>query len=330
LATTQDFYERKAFLIIGADLAIEQPFVAFQIRTNQRHHGANVYVVGPNAVREDAHAAKSVRKAAGTELDALPQLRDALAAEPELVILFNDSVKGDAVRQLVKFGQSLGTVVKYCPLVDYSNSRGAIDMGLVPELLPGYQASSAPGLTVREMLSAEDLDAVWVVGANPLKEGPLGSKKAFVVVQDMFMTETAQRADVLLPAASAYEKNGTVTNVCGEVQRLKRAISTIGAKTDLEIIGLIAKEMNYARQMGPWLPETVYSEIRTTVKGYDIPLALVMVSAQQTAPVNGRVGVESRPDLIWSAHDNLFTSGTLGRYSKILNSVIEKRAAQAH
>jgi NADH-quinone oxidoreductase subunit G len=329
LATTQDLYERKAFLIIGADLAIEQPFVAFQIRTNQRHHGAHVYVVTPNPVREDAHAVKSIRKAAGTELEALSELRDALAAEPELVILFNDSVKGEAIRQLVAFGQSLGTSVRYCPLVDYSNSRGAIDMGLVPELLPGYQASGTPGLTVGEMLAADNLDALWVVGANPLKQTPLSSKKAFVVVQDMFLTETAQRADVLLPAASAYEKNGTVTNVCGEVQRLKRASATIGAKTDLEIIGLIAKEMNYARQMGPWLPETVYSEIRTTVKGYDIPLALVMVSAQQTAPVNGRVGVESRPDLVWSAHDNLFTSGTLGRYSKILNSVIEKHSAHA-
>jgi NADH-quinone oxidoreductase subunit G len=51
---------------------------------------------------------KSIRKAAGTELDALEELRDALAAEPELVILFNDSVKGDAVRKLVAFGQSLG------------------------------------------------------------------------------------------------------------------------------------------------------------------------------------------------------------------------------
>jgi NADH-quinone oxidoreductase subunit G len=329
LATTQDLYERKAFLIIGADLAIEQPFVAFQIRTNQRHHGAHVYAVTPNPVREDAHAVKSIRKAAGTELEALSELRDALAAEPELVILFNDSVKGEAIRQLVAFGQSLGTSVRYCPLVDYSNSRGAIDMGLVPELLPGYQASGTPGLTVGEMLAADNLDALWVVGANPLKQTPLSSKKAFVVVQDMFLTETAQRADVLLPAASAYEKNGTVTNVCGEVQRLKRASATIGAKTDLEIIGLIAKEMNYARQMGPWLPETVYSEIRTTAKGYDIPLALVMVSAQQTAPVNGRVGVESRPDLVWSAHDNLFTSGTLGRYSKILNSVIEKHSAHA-
>jgi NADH-quinone oxidoreductase subunit G len=330
LATTQDLYERKAFLIVGADLAIEQPFVSFQIRASQRHHAAHIYVVTAGGVREDHYATKSIRKPKGSELDALPELRDALAAESELVILFNDSVKGDDVRKLVAFGQSLGNAVSYCPLLDYSNSRGAIDMGLLPELLPGFHASEAAGLTVREMLSADDIDALWVIGANPLKEGPLASKKAFVVVQDMFLTETAQRADVLLPAASAYEKNGTVTNVCGEVQRLKRALSTIGAKPDLEIIGLIAKEMGLVAQMGPWLPETVYNEIRRTVKGYDIPLALITVGAQQTTPVNGRVGVESRPDLIWSAHDNLFTSGTLGRYSKILNSVIEKRLPEAH
>jgi NADH-quinone oxidoreductase subunit G len=329
LATTQDFYDRKAFLIIGADLAVEQPFLSFQIRANKRHHDAHIYVVTAGPVREDQYSTKSIRKVAGSELYALPELRDALAAEPELVILFNDSIKGDVVRELVQFAQSLGIPVKYCPLLDYSNSRGAIDMGLVPELLPGYHASGQPGLTVGEMLAAKDLDAVWVVGANPLKERPLASVNSFVVVQDMFMTETAQRADVLLPAASAYEKSGTVTNVCGEVQRLKRAISTIGAKPDLEIIGLIAKEMGLAAEMGPWLPEKVYDEIRRTVKGYDIPLALVTVGAQQTAPVNGRVPVESRPDLISSAHNNLFTSGTLGRYSKILNSVIEKRTGLA-
>jgi NADH-quinone oxidoreductase subunit G len=299
------------------------------LRANHRHHGAHVYTVTPAAVREDSYAVKSLRKPAGSELEALEELRGALASEPELVILFNDSVKGDAVRQLVAFGQSLGIPVKYCALVDYSNSRGAIDMGLVPELLPGFQPSQAPGLTVAEMLAAADLDALLVVGANPLKQAPLNSKRAFVVVQEMFLTETAQRADVVLPAASAYEKNGTVTNVFGEVQRLKRAIATLGAKPDLEIIGLIAKEMGLAPILGPWLPETIYNQIRASVKGYDIPLALVSVGAQQTTPVNGRVGVESRPDLIRSAHDNLFTSGTLGRYSKILNSVIEKRLSHA-
>jgi NADH-quinone oxidoreductase subunit G len=329
LAATPDLYERKAFLILGADLALQQPFVSFQIRANRRHHDAHIYIVTPGNVREDNYAMKSIRKPTGTELDALPELRDVLAAEPELVILFNDSVKGEQVRKLVEFGQSLGIPVKYCPLVDYSNSRGAIDMGLVPELLPGYRASGVPGMTVQEMLAAPDLEALWVIGANPLKEGSVAAKNAFVVVQDMFLTETAHRADVLLPAASAYEKNGTVTNVCGEIQRLKRALSTIGTKTDLEVTGLIAKEMGYASQMGPWLPDTVYNEIRRTVKGYDIPLPLVTIAAQQTTPVNGRLGVESRPDLIRSAHDNLFTSGTLGRYSKILNSVIEKRSGIA-
>jgi NADH-quinone oxidoreductase subunit G len=326
LATTADLYEKKAFLIIGADLAIEQPFISFQIRANFRHHAAHVYVVTPKSVREDDTAVKAIRAAAGTELDALAQIKDALAAETELVILFNDSVKGGDVKKLVDFGSSLGIPVSYCALLDYSNSRGAIDMGLVPELEPGFHASGNPGLTTGEMLESTALDALLVVGANPLKKGAFKSSRAFVVVQDMFLTETAQRADVILPAASAYEKNGTVTNVCGEVQRLVRAASALGAKPDLEIIGLIAKEMGLAPVMGPWVPDTVYSEIRKTVKGYDIPLALVTLGAQQTTPVNGRVGVESRPDLIWSSHDNLFTSGTLGRYSKILNSVLEKRS----
>jgi NADH-quinone oxidoreductase subunit G len=241
------------------------------------------------------------------------------------VILFGDSVKGDVVRRLVAFGESLGIPVSYCALVDYSNSRGAIDMGLVPELLPGYQACRVPGLNLKEMLASCDLDAFWVIGANPLKNESLKAKRPFLVVQDMFLTETAQRADVVLPSASAYEKNGTVTNGCGEVQRLKRAVSTLGTKPDLEIIGLIAKEMGFAPAMGPWLPDTVYNEIRRTVKGYDIPLPMVTLGAQQTMPVNGRVGVETNPDLVSSAHENLFTSGTLGRYSKILNSVIEKR-----
>jgi NADH-quinone oxidoreductase subunit G len=325
LATTADLYERKAFLIVGADLAIEQPFLSFQIRANFRHHAAHIYTVSAKPVREENYGTKSLHVAAGSELEALPQLRDALAAESELVILFNDSVKGEGVRQLVEFGQSLGIPVKYCALLDYSNSRGAIDMGLVPELLPGYRASNAGGLSLRGMLDATDLDALFVVGANPLKQAPLQSSRAFVVVQEMFMTETAQRADIILPAGSAYEKNGTVTNVCGEVQRLKRAVSTLGAKPDLEIIGLIGKEMGLAPLLGPWLPDTIYSEIRRKVGSYDIPLALITVGAQQTMPVNGRVPVESRGDLVWSAHDNLFTSGTLGRYSKILNSVLEKR-----
>jgi anaerobic selenocysteine-containing dehydrogenase len=70
------------------------------------------------------------------------------------------------------------------------------------------------------------------------------------VVQDLFLTETAQVADVVLPAACAYEKNGTVTNVTGEVQRLARAVNTMGAKPDLEIMGFLAREMGAAAALG--------------------------------------------------------------------------------
>jgi len=176
------------------------------------------------------------------------------------------------------------------------------------------------GMSVQQMLAAPDLDVLWVVGANPLKSSALGARDAFVVVQDLFMTETAMRADLVLPAASAYEKNGTVTNVCGEVQRLKQAVKVMGTKTDLEIMGSIAKEMKL--NLGIWLPDKVFAEIRKTVHGYDVPLPIVDTGgAAPTLPLNGRV--PALPGSIQSAGDTLFTSGSLTRYSKILNAVIE-------
>jgi NADH-quinone oxidoreductase subunit G len=174
------------------------------------------------------------------------------------------------------------------------------------------------------MLAAKDLDLLWVVGANPLKNATLESPNAFVVVQDLFMTETARQAHVVLPAASAYEKNGTVTNVCGEVQMLKHAAKVMGTKTDLEIMGSIAREMKL--HLGIWLPDKVFDEIRKTVHGYDVPLPVVATGgAAPTMPLNGRVA--ALPGAIQSAGDTLFTSGSMSRYSKILNAVIESPGA---
>ncbi len=152
--------------------------------------------------------------------------------------------------------------------------------------------------------------------------GTLAAKNAFVVVQEMFLTETAKQADIVLPAASAYEKSGTVTNVTGEVQKLHAAGQTMGSKPDLEIMGLIAKEMKL--NLGIWSPSNVFEEIRSTVSGYNIALPIIATGqAAQTSPLNGRVHVMPRPDLIQSAGNTLFTSGSLGRYSKKLTSVME-------
>ena len=398
LGTVADLYERKAVLVLGADLALEHPLLSYQIRANYRHHQAHVYAVTAGPVREDKYSVASVRVGtnhaakvggdlgvipgrevgatssgpgnapvggpgvvpnadAGANFEpvngpgiatgspsgfvhphnvtavpsdyfgALESLRDKLKAEPELVILFDDSFKGEDVRKLVDFGESLGIPVKFICLLDYANSRGAVDMGVTPELLPGYQPSGQPGMHVDEMVTA-DLNALWVIGANPLK-GQVKRKAGFLVVQDMFLTETAQQADVVLPAASAYEKNGTVTNTTGEVQRLTRAVNTMGAKPDLEIMGFLARDMGAAATLGPWVPETVFAEIRQTVRGYEIPLPVLATGgAAQTMPVNGRIPVELRPDLVQSDHNGLFASGTLGRYSKVLNSVVENRLSR--
>ena len=326
LATTGDVYDRKAILIVSSDLAQQHPFLAFQIRANYRHHDAHVYSVTPGPVREQSIAVRSVISEPGHELADVESLREELQKEPELVILFGDAIKGDAVRKLVAFGDSLGIPVKYVCLLDYSNSRGASDMGVSYDLGPGYQPAAGQGLAYDEILAAPNLDVLWVVGANPLKHTSLGSRNAFVIVQDLFMTETASRADILFPAASAYEKHGTVTNVCGEVQRLKGGVQVMGTKPDLEILGLLSKEMG--ANLGIWSPEKVFEEIRQNVHGYNIPLPVIATGgAAQTAPVNGRVVAASRPELIQSACDTLFTSGTLGRYSKKLNSTIEAPGA---
>jgi NADH-quinone oxidoreductase subunit G len=305
LATTSDLYSAKAVLIVGSDLSQQHPLLAWQVRANWRHHHAAVYVVRRGPVREDKIAKRIVAANAGNELEGVAELRGELSKEPELVILFGDAIKGEKIQELVDFGDSLGIPVKYVCLLDYSNSRGAQDMGLLPDLGPGYRPVEHPGMSLEEMLTAEDLDALWVIGANPLKRRELASKSAFVVVNEMFMTETAKRADVIFPAASAYEKSGTVTNTCGEVQRLRRAIEKVGTKTDLEIFGLVAREMSLdLQQLGPWSTDDVSREI------------------SRMSP-NGRTGVQVRPEWIASAGDTLYTSGTLGLYSEKLNQVME-------
>ncbi len=319
-ATLAELYTARAVLVAGSDLAQQHPLLSWQIRADWRHHQAHLYVVTRGPVREDRYALRSLRVSPGEELAGVISLAEELKREPQLVVVFGDAIQGGDVARLVEFGDSLNIPVKYVCLVDYSNSRGAADMGLLPDLGPGYQPLAEPGLSLAEMLAAEDLEVLWVVGANPLKDGRRAPPGAFVLVQDLFLTETAQAADLVLPAASAYEKTGTVTNVCGQVQRLRPAVSRSGVKTDLEIFGLLAHRLGL--DLGPATPEAVLSEILATTPGYDLPLDLLAAGVSlQTRPVAGAAA--SRRGEVRSAGDTLFTSGTLGRYADILSRVEE-------
>ncbi len=137
-------------------------------------------------------------------------------------------------------------------------------MGLLPDSLPGYQPVSEEGLPYSEMLSSPDIRALYVMGANPLRHvESLPPNLEFLVVQDITLTETARKADVVLPAVTFAEKDGSMTNVDHHVQRVWHALRQLpGAKADWEILLHLARKMglkwNYSS------PQDVLREIGAT------------------------------------------------------------------
>ena len=160
------------------------------------------------------------------------------------------------------------------PLRGQNNVQGATDMGCLPNMYPGYQRVTVPtvrkkfeelwgvqlpereGLTANGMLDAAlagSLKALYIMGENPVLSDPDMShtKKAlsaldFLVVQDIFMTETAALAHVVLPATSFAEKVGTFTNTERRVQRVRRAVDAPGlAMKDSHIIMELSERIGY-------------------------------------------------------------------------------------
>ena len=158
------------------------------------------------------------------------------------------------------------------PLRGQNNVQGASDMGCNPTFFPGYQrcddekarakfaeiwgtpVSDRPGLMATEMpdaITEGKLAGLWIMGENPIISDPNSdhARKAFeqlelLVVQDIFLTETAELADIVLPAASFAEKDGTFTNTERKVQRVRRAIPPPGeARDDLSIINMVSNRM---------------------------------------------------------------------------------------
>ncbi len=182
------------------------------------------------------------------------------------------------------------------PLRGQNNVQGACDMGALPDLLPGYRPITSkeirnefatawkvhglpgtPGLTIGEMMEGAGsgkIKAMYIMGENPVLsdadakqvEAAL-SQLDFLVVQDIFLTETAKMADVILPAASFAEKDGTFTNTERRVQRVRKAIEPVGSsKADWEIICLLAKAMGYT--MDYQTPEEIMEEATALIPSY--------------------------------------------------------------
>jgi len=170
-----------------------------------------------------------------------------LAADLQALAVLTDNV--------TRTGSGVG------PLVEDANSLGARDMGLLPDALPGYEPTVEKGFAYSEMLSSPDIKALYVMGANPLRHvEQLPSNLEFLVVQDILLTETAEQADVVLPAVTFAEKDGSITNIDHHVQAIRHALRPLpGAKADWEILIEIAKYLGQKWTYGS--PQDVLLEI---------------------------------------------------------------------
>jgi formate dehydrogenase alpha subunit len=182
------------------------------------------------------------------------------------------------------------------PLRGQNNVQGACDMGCLPNVFSGYQPvadennikkfaaswgelkfSAKPGLTVTEMFGAAEsgrIKAIYVMGENPVLSDPDQQhiehcihSLDFFVVQDIFLTETARFADVVLPSTCFAEKEGTFTNTERLVQRVRKAVEPPGeAREDAWIISEISKRMGYT--MPAATPEQIIREINSLTPSY--------------------------------------------------------------
>jgi len=181
------------------------------------------------------------------------------------------------------------------PLRGQNNVQGACDMGALPNVFPGYQAvtnnelrqkfekawgvelPSQPGITVTGAMNRMidgDLKALYIMGENPMISDPdmNHTEKAlkrleFLVVQDIFLTETARLANVVLPGVSFAEKDGTFTSTERKVQRVRKAIEPIGqSKPDWKIITELSSYLGY--KMDYSSPSEVMNEIAKLTLSY--------------------------------------------------------------
>jgi len=182
------------------------------------------------------------------------------------------------------------------PLRGQNNVQGACDMGALPNVYPGYQSvadpairnkfetawnstlNPNPGMTLTEIIPAAHdgrIKAMYLVGENPVLSDPDArhveealKKLDFLIVQDIFLTETAQLADVVLPGVTFAEKDGTFTNTERRIQRVRKAVEPVGdSKSDWWITCQIARRMK-AKGFDFEDPSQIIAEIASVTPSY--------------------------------------------------------------
>jgi len=210
----------------------------FEIHKVSQNTGSSAEKV--RALANDLNRKDSTIILCGTEMIDHPQ-------NVEIIDLLSDLLR--------LIGQSNNNNSGINLLWENCNSQGALDCGVLPDRLPGYvSVSEKPGMNFNQMLetiSQGKVKGMYIAGVDPLIEYPDRNfarssieKLNFLVVQDIFLNETAKLADAVLPGVSFAEKEGTFTSVERRVQRLKKAFDPLAdSKADWQIFCILAKTM---------------------------------------------------------------------------------------
>ncbi len=272
-ASQRDVLSAPAILLVGGDPTQQAPLTAWNIRSAVRLNRTRLYVANHQDIKLKRQAKAFAQVAEfgyGAFIDSLAgseAFATAVRAEEKLVVLIGNELRGADLAKLI----AVFPAAKVALLADYANSRGAADMGLLPDALPGYQAlgssavaaeydaPAAPGKNLVEMFDAAaagQLAALYVVGSNPVTRynvDPATLKATFLIVQDMFLTETAILADVVFPSSNLYEKAGSVTNHYGDLQLVSKAGDRAGVRSDFELIVRLADKFGHdVKQLVPF------------------------------------------------------------------------------
>lgn len=317
LATHRDIRHAKTILLIGGEPEELQPFTGKQMRQAERNGGANLIIVNSREIRLKQRATQFMHIRPGAEdaivLALADPSQDRLAArklgieakEIEKLRQTLNETQGDVVimfgGELSQAGQAIIAQLPYSlaaegrrvllhPLPLYNNSIGAHDMGLMKSGKSAGQILEAAGDAIHAMYVAGSFLPEHLSG----HEDAL-SKLDFLVVQELFETETTHYADAVFPAASFAETDGTFTNNDGLVQRVRQSIPPVHqAKQDWVITAQLARalDVDFGFQMSA---SSVFKEIAERVPAYNglrYPLL-----KDETQPVQVKHPITERRDL---------------------------------
>ncbi|MGH8871748.1 MAG: NADH-quinone oxidoreductase subunit NuoG [Acidimicrobiia bacterium] len=290
-------------LVWGPDLKEEHPTLYLRVRRAAQELGVRLVVVHPRATGLDDRAAIKVHYRPGggfALLDEIaagkhPDLSHALAAERVVALVGRASMADGPTlaESVVAHVRHKAGSARILPLARRANIFGALDMGLAPDLLPGRVAAEDAGRTalaeswgevpeargkdtraMLEGLDSGEIRLLLLVGADPVRDVPdprhaaLALEAAeYVVSIDLFVNDSNREADVIFPAAGFTEKEGTVTNLEGRVQKLNLIAPGPGqTRPDWSILDDLAERVG--RPIGLTSAETIAKEIAETAPAY--------------------------------------------------------------